>query len=75
MNDVIQYRFITPYNYVSMMLSKISPLASWLAFGKIVENPVVTPTTSVQVVTPSGMNRYLESVTVEAIPTTTSAGQ
>ena len=38
----------------------------WLAFGKLAENPVVTPSTSVQVVRPSGANRYLESVTVEA---------
>lgn len=70
MNDVIQYRFLTPYNYVAMFTSSASPLATWLAFGKIAENPVVTPTTSVQVINPSGANRYLQSVTVNAVTTT-----
>lgn len=73
MNDIIQYRFITPYNYVSMFLGSVSPLTAWLTFGKLAENPVVTPTSSVQVVRPSGANRYLETVTVEAIPTTPTA--
>jgi hypothetical protein len=40
-----------------------------LTFGKLPENPVVTPTTSVQVIKPSAVNRYLESVTVEATTT------
>lgn len=66
MNNIIQYRFITPYNYVSMFIQNSSPLATWLAFGKIAENPIVTPSTEVQVIRPSGANRYLESVTVEA---------
>lgn len=70
MNDVIQYRFLMPYNYVAMFTSSASPLATWLAFGKIAENPVVTPTTSVQVIRPSGANRYLQSVTVNAVTTT-----
>lgn len=53
-----------------MFTSSASPLATWLAFGKIAENPVVTPTTSVQVIRPSGANRYLQSVTVNAVTTT-----
>lgn len=50
-----------------------NPVFSYLAFGKIPENPVVTPSTSVQVVRPSAVNRYLQSVTVNATPTTTGA--
>lgn len=72
MNNVIQYRFLTPYNYATMFWNCSSPLENWLVFGKIAENPVITPSTSVQVVRPSGANRYLESVKVEAIPTTTA---
>lgn len=70
MKDVIQYRFMMPYDYVAMFVTSATPLATWLAFGKIAENPVVTPTTSVQVIRPSGANRYLQSVTVEAVTTT-----
>lgn len=70
MNNVIQYRFLTPFNYASMFIQYNSPLATWLVFGKIAENPVITPSTNVQVVRPSGANRYLESVTVEATSTT-----
>jgi hypothetical protein len=46
-----------------------NPIFSLLTFNKLPENPVITPTTSVQVVRPSAFNRYLESVTVNAIPT------
>lgn len=70
MNNVIQYRFLTPFNYASMFIQYNSPLVAWLVFGKIAENPVITPSTSIQVVRPSGANRYLESVTVEATSTT-----
>jgi hypothetical protein len=42
------------------------PILSVLAFGKLPENPVVTPGTSVQVVRPSSVNRFLQSVTVKA---------
>ena len=73
MKDVIQYRFFMPYNYVALFVTNATPLATWFAFGKIAENPVVTPTTSVQVITPSGANRYLQSVTVEAVTTTPNA--
>ena len=72
MRDVIQYRFFTPYDYMAMYVTSASPLVTWLTFGKIAENPVVTPTTSVQVIRPSGVNRYLQTVTVEATGTTTT---
>jgi hypothetical protein len=58
---------------MAMYVTSASPLATWFAFGKIAENPVVTPTTSVQVIKPSAVNRYLQSVTVEAVTTTPTA--
>jgi hypothetical protein len=43
----------------------------YFAFGKLPENPVITPGTTVQVVRPSAANRYLQTVTVEAVTTPT----
>jgi hypothetical protein len=51
-------------------LTTLNPLTVWLTFGKLPENPVITPNTTTQVITPSAINRYLESVTVNPIPTT-----
>lgn len=47
-----------------------NPLYNWLAFGKLPENPIITPTDSRQFVQASAPNRYLESVTIEAATTT-----
>lgn len=66
MTSILQYSFITPYNYCKMFWCYDTPLVNWLANGKIAENPIVKPTTTTQVVKPSGANRYLESVTIEA---------
>jgi hypothetical protein len=49
----------------------LNPISSWLAFGKLPENPVVTPSSSIQVIRPSAENKFLESVTVEAVTTPT----
>lgn len=70
-----QYPMFTPLGLVEMMvLPNVqvcgNPVFSWLSFGKLPENPVVTPNTSTQVVTVSSLNRYLQSVTVNPIPTT-----
>lgn len=35
--------------------------------GKIAENPVITPSSDTQVVEPSGVNRYLQSVVVNGV--------
>jgi hypothetical protein len=43
---------------------------AWIAFGKLPENPVITPNTTTQVVRPSSERRYIQSVTVEPVPTT-----
>lgn len=48
----------------------LSPVVRWLAFGKLPENPVVTPSTTTQVIVPSAENKFLQSVTVNPIPTT-----
>jgi hypothetical protein len=55
-------------------LNHISPLNMWLAFGKLPESPVITPSSSVQVVRPSAENRFLQSVVVNPIPTAPTQG-
>jgi hypothetical protein len=62
----VSYGFILGRN-----LCNVTPINRWLVFGKLPENPVITPSTSVQVVSPSAENRFLETVTVNPIPTTT----
>jgi hypothetical protein len=62
----VSYGFI-----LGRSLCNVTPINRWLVFGKLPENPVITPSTSVQVVSPSAENRFLETVTVNPIPTTT----
>ena len=62
---------ITPLVLVNQIISPGlqqcgNPIFAMLAFGKLPENPVVTPGSTVQVVKPSMPNRYLQSVTVKA---------
>ena len=67
MISVLQYPFVTPYTYTTQFLTGCtSPLQQWLIYGKIPENPIVTPSSSVQVITASAANKYLKSVTVKA---------
>lgn len=47
-----------------------NPVFYWLAFEKLPENPVVSPSGSTQVVAPSAVNRYLQTVTVNPVSTT-----
>jgi hypothetical protein len=68
------YSSLTYGSLLRNNLCTISPLFSYFAFGKIAENPVVTPNTTTQVVHPSAENRFLQSVTVNPIPTTTTTG-
>lgn len=80
MVSVLQYPFLTPYGVATHIISAnahcndviYSPLFQWLLNGKIAENPVVTPTAEKQIIRPTSVNRYLESVIVEPIPTTTT---
>lgn len=70
--DMLQFPFITPFTYAASFTKAgcSSPLQQWLVYGRLPENPVVTPSTEVQVVRPSSANKYLASVTVEATTTT-----
>jgi hypothetical protein len=68
----LNYSSITFGTFLRTSLCNIPPLMNWLAFGALPENPVVTPNTTTQVVIPSAENRFLQSVTVKPIPTTTS---
>lgn len=78
MVSILQYPFITPYSHVQYAIginscphdALHSPLFQWLLNGKVAENPVITPTDKQQIVRPSSVNRYLESVVVEPIPIT-----
>jgi hypothetical protein len=60
--------------FLSNNLCNVPALVKWFAFGKLPENPVVTPNTTTQVIRPSANNRFLETVTVEPIPTTPGTG-
>jgi hypothetical protein len=64
------------YNVVlrSNFCTSLNPVVNWLAFGKLPENPIITPSATVQVVAPSAENRYLQTVTVEAIPSSPTTG-
>lgn len=64
------YSSITSGTILKANLATLSPLAVWFAFGKLPENPVVTPSTTTQVIIPSAENKFLQSVTVNPIPTT-----
>jgi hypothetical protein len=51
-------------------LGHCDPITAWLTFGKLPENPVINPSSSTQVVIPSGRNKFLNSVIVNPITTT-----
>lgn len=74
MINYLNYRNICPLTFSQNIININSygwnnTVFNYFAFGKLPENPVVTPTTSVQVITPSAINRYLQSVTVNATTT------
>jgi hypothetical protein len=78
--NILEFPSFNSFRFVEAQLvnnfgctGNLNPVFPWIFFGKIPENPVVTPSTSVQVIRPSAVNRYLQSVTVNAT-TTTSAG-
>lgn len=70
-----KYPFFTPFSLVEAIVSPVvcncgSPVFNWLSFGKLPENPVVTPSGSTQVIAPSSVNRYIQSVTVNPVTAT-----
>jgi hypothetical protein len=73
--NYLYYSSVTPLTFSQHIITTNScgwnnTVFNYFAFGKLSENPVVTPSTSVQVITPSALNKYLQSVTVNAIPVT-----
>lgn len=64
--DILQFPYTTPMTLISNFCPTAynSPLYNWLVWGKIPENPIITPTMREQVVIPSSKSRYLNSVTV-----------
>jgi hypothetical protein len=69
----IYFNKITYGAILGNSLCNVTPITRWLTFGKLPESPVVTPNTTTQVITASSANKYLESVTVNPIPTTPGA--
>ena len=73
MFNVLEYSQVRPYGYCLNAISykreksalNSSPVYRWLMAGKISESPIVTPTNVTQVITPSGVNRALQTVTVK----------
>jgi hypothetical protein len=66
----LNFPMITYNTVLSSRFCGLPPVVRWLTFGQLPENPVVTPNTTTQVVTASAENKYLQSVTVNPIPTT-----
>lgn len=63
---MFNYKNITSLTFCNSLIKIEDPMIGWLLNGKIAENVVVTPSSSTQVITASGPNRYLNSVTVTA---------
>lgn len=66
----LNYGQFYPLNAVQLCLMNYGLFScpsvfNYLAFGKTAENPIVTATSSTQVVMPSAANKYLNSVTVK----------
>jgi len=73
MFNVLEYSQVHPYGYCLSAITyghesctlNSSPVYRWLLAGKLPESPIVTPTNTIQTVTPSGANRTLQTVTVK----------
>ena len=73
MFNVLEYSHVRPYGYCLSTIGSVreksalnsSPVYCWLLAGKIPESPTITPTNVAQVITPSGANRTLQTVTVK----------
>lgn len=64
--DILKIPYTTPSILVDSFCSTIknTPIYNWLMWGRIAENPVITPSMQTQEVMPSAKNRYLNSVKV-----------
>lgn len=70
-----KYPYFTPLSLAEYTINPVlescgNPVFNWLAFGKLPENPIVTPSNNTQYIQPSAKNRYLQSVTINPVVTT-----
>ena len=72
----VNYRCVNGFSFAASfcqpIVSCISPAMAWIAFGKLPENPIITPNTTTQVIRPTSVNRYLQTVTVRPVANTTA---
>lgn len=75
MIDVLNVRSFTSEDYALSFCTEVrdNVVQNWLLFGQLPENPVATPTAEIIHITPSAKNRYLQSVTMLAVPALVSA--
>lgn len=74
--SVLQYPYMTSESYCKGYVEDAvacTPAFNWMLNGKLAQSASVVPTYSQQVITAEGQNRYLDSVTVAAIPQTVVA--
>ena len=68
-----EYQLLNTETYAKSFCSNCLPsVGNWLLNGKLPETITVKPSTSVQVVTATAKNRYLDKVVVLATSTTGS---
>lgn len=67
--DILSIPFVTPYTYAKTFCGGIrsNPTYDWLLWGKLPEDVVVNPSADTQVISASGVNKYLQSVTINPI--------
>lgn len=78
MFNVLGYGQISPYTYAigcskeAMGMNYYPGIFEYLLTYRLPQYRTVTPTSKEQIIVAQGLNRYLEQVTVKAIPTTTT---
>lgn len=77
MISCLQYPFFNSFSFMETAVTRncscsggVGSIIYSFAFNKLPESPVITPSTSKQIVRPSAFNKYLAQVTVLPIPTT-----
>lgn len=68
--EILSIPFLTSEIYALGFCKDVlgNPVYNWLLYGRLPENPVVTPEEYPQYIEPSAKNRYLQSVTVLPVP-------
>lgn len=70
MIDVLNIKNFTSEDYALSFCAEVKDnvVQNWLLFGQLPENPVAIPTAEIIHITPNAKNRYLQSVTMLAVP-------